>query len=61
MRQRREPGRTIPTLDEFIALWQTLPQAAAYMSFETWFELHQRGFPMRVVLADTRRVVVVKP
>jgi 4-amino-4-deoxy-L-arabinose transferase-like glycosyltransferase len=59
--QQREPQKWIPTLDAFVARWHSLPQAAAYMTRETWRELDQRGLPMRLVFEDARRLVVIKP
>jgi len=59
--EQREPGRTIRTLDEFIARWNALPRAAAYLSPLAWLELHQRGVPMRIVFQGQRRIVVMKP
>lgn len=56
----QEPDRWIKSLDEFVARWQSLPQAAAYMGRDTWMELQQRGLPMRIVFEDQRRVVVTK-
>ncbi|MBB3179835.1 glycosyltransferase family 39 protein [Variovorax sp. Sphag1AA] len=58
--QTVEPQRWIKTLDEFAAKWQSLPQAAAYMTKPTWLELQQRGLPMHIVFEDQRRVVVLK-
>lgn len=58
--QSVEPERWVPTLDDFIARWQALPQAAAYMSRATRDELQQRGVPMRTVFEDRRRVVVTR-
>ena len=55
-----EPQRWIRTIDEFVAKWESLPQAAAYMAKPTWLELQQRGLPMRTVYEDQRRVVVLK-
>ncbi len=55
-----EPDRYIPTLDAFEARWRALPQAAAYMNFPSFLELQKRNLPMRVVLGDPRRVMVVK-
>ena len=55
------PGKSIVTLDEFIARWRLLPQGAAYMRRDTWAELGARGVPMRVVFEDPRRMVVMKP
>jgi len=59
--QQREPGLSLSTLNEFVARWLTLPQAAAYMNHDTYNELQQRGVPMRIVFQDFRRTVVVKP
>ena len=59
--QQHEPGKSPATLDEFIARWQTLPQAVAYMRSVTFRELLERGVPMRVVFEDPRRLVVMKP
>jgi len=59
--QQHEPGRSLNTLNEFVARWQLLPQAAAYMTLETYTELQQRGLPMRIVFQDFRRTVVMKP
>ena len=58
MASSTEPGRSIDSLDEFVARWQALPQAAAYMDFPIFVELRQRGLPMRVIFEDQRRVVV---
>jgi hypothetical protein len=59
--EQLEPGRWIKSLDEFVPKWQALPEAAAYMTPQTWQALQQRGLPMRIVYHDLRRVVVVKP
>ena len=59
--QLHEPGKSITTLDAFIAHWQSLPRAAAYMTRDTWRELGQRGLAMHVVFEDPRRLVVTKP
>ena len=59
--ERLEPGRIVPTLDDFVRQWQALPKAAAYMGPASWVELQQRGVPMRIVYQDARRVMVVKP
>ncbi len=56
-----EPDRWIPTVDAFLARWQTEPRAAAYMSRATLQNLRGRGFDARLVFEDARRVVAVKP
>ncbi|MDP9902076.1 4-amino-4-deoxy-L-arabinose transferase-like glycosyltransferase [Variovorax ginsengisoli] len=58
--QRVEPDRSIPTIDAFLARWQALPQAAAYLGHDTWQILRDRGVPMRVVFEDARRVMVLR-
>ncbi|MDM0073432.1 glycosyltransferase family 39 protein [Variovorax sp. J2P1-59] len=60
MGQALEPTRSIASFDEFVARWKALPQAAAYMDFPSYGELHERGIPMRVIYQDSRRVVVSK-
>lgn len=59
--QTHEPDKSIPTLDDFVVVWHSLPRAAAYMTHDTWRELQQRGVPMRVVFEDPRRMLVIKP
>jgi hypothetical protein len=58
--QQHEPGRAPATLDEFVERWRSLPQAAAYMTRDSWRELHERAVPMRVVFEDARHLVVTK-
>jgi 4-amino-4-deoxy-L-arabinose transferase-like glycosyltransferase len=59
--QQHEPGKSLATVDEFVARWQTLPQGAGYMTRQTWRELGERGVAMRVVFEDPRHIVVTKP
>ena len=56
-----EPARWIVSLDGFVERWSQETRAAAYMAPPTFDELRARGVPMRVVFADARRIVVVKP
>ncbi|MGJ7511315.1 glycosyltransferase family 39 protein [Variovorax sp. GT1P44] len=60
MGQGLEPALSIASLDDFIARWQSLPQAVAYLDFPSFGELRDRGVPMRVIYQDSRRVVVSK-
>ncbi len=60
MGERAEPGISIDTIDEFVARWQALPQAAAYMDFGSFSELYQRRVPMRIIFQDHRRLLVAK-
>lgn len=59
--QEHEPGKSLRSIDEFIARWQTLAQGAAYMTRDTWRELQRRDVSMRIVFEDPRRLVVIKP
>lgn len=59
--QAKEPEKSIPSLDDFVVRWKSLPRAAAYMRHDTWQELNQGGLPMQVVFEDPRRLIVVKP
>ncbi len=59
--EKLEPGRWIPSLDDFIVRWQHEPRAAAYMTRPTYSLLAARGVAMRVAFEDPNRLVVVKP
>jgi 4-amino-4-deoxy-L-arabinose transferase-like glycosyltransferase len=56
----RAPERAIPDVDAFRRIWNTVPQAAAVLSQETYAQEEARGLPMRKVFEDPRRVVVVR-
>ena len=55
---RQEPGKWIPSIDEFTSVWTTGPMALALMSPATYELLRARGLSMQYVAADERRVVV---
>jgi 4-amino-4-deoxy-L-arabinose transferase-like glycosyltransferase len=55
-----EPGKWIPTLDEFKRRWQADADAFALME-PAEFETLRQVLPMAVVARDTRRVIVRKP
>lgn len=59
--QRLEPARATTARAQFIAQWNELPKAAAYMKPQTFDELERMGLRMHVVFRDARRVVVIKP
>ncbi len=56
-----EPGRIVPSLEDFKARWQALPAAAAVMSPEIHRQLASEDLPMRLLFRDARRVVVERP
>ncbi len=58
--QRRDPGRWIPTVDEFAVRWRALDDGAAMMKSDVWSSLSASGLPMHVVYRDARRVVVLR-
>ena len=57
----QEPHKFLPSMKEFTARWQELPDAWALMSPATWSEMQKQGLPMVEEFRDTRRVIVRKP
>ena len=55
-----EPGRGIAREADWITQWQTLAQGYALMMPDTHARLERAGVPMRVVVADVRRVIVAR-
>src|SRR5438093_2382826 len=55
-----EPERGIATESAWIARWQSLPQGYALMARDTCSALAAAGVPMRVLVADARRVLVAR-
>jgi hypothetical protein len=55
-----EPARGISREADWIARWRALPQAYALMAPDTREALAAAGVPMRVVVSDTRRVLVAR-
>ncbi len=58
--QESESGRSLDSLDEFMERWRAQPQAAAYMSPETFHQLQLLQLPMRIAYQDRSRLLVVK-
>ena len=56
---QQEPGKWLPTLDDFIREWRSPRRAAAIMTRETFDELRGRGVAMTIVAEGRRRVAVV--
>lgn len=59
--QKREPSKSIATLDEFVSRWSQSGPAAAYLTHGTLPVLRDLGVAMRIAFDDGRRVVIVKP
>ena len=57
----QEPQKFIPDVAAFELAWSAAPDAWALMSPALWQELDKKGFPMKEVIRDTRRVIVRKP
>ncbi len=57
----QEPGRSIPTMEEFKKRWLEDRDAFAIMTEDTYRALRAQGLPMREVARDPRRVVVARP
>jgi hypothetical protein len=58
---KQEPQKWIPTLNEFVIVWNQDPNAFALMSPGQYEELKTRGLPMEELGRDSRRVVVRHP
>ena len=58
--QALAPERDIPDIEAFLTRWKGADQAAAVMTEDEYDLLGSRGFPMRRVHSDPRRVVVVR-
>lgn len=61
MGQQAEPGRDIPTLEEFRRDWLRDGDAVAIMQPGTYEALKTEGLPMKLLHEDPRRVLVRKP
>jgi 4-amino-4-deoxy-L-arabinose transferase-like glycosyltransferase len=59
--QNAEPGKAIPTLDEFITRWKNATDAMAVMYKSDFEFLQSKAIAMKIVYEDARRVVVIKP
>ncbi|MDD2720260.1 MAG: glycosyltransferase family 39 protein [Gallionella sp.] len=57
----QEPQRWIPTVDQFIKVWDAQPQALAIMESYLYPQLEQKGLPMKIIFADRQHIVVKKP
>ena len=59
--QDAEPGKSIPTIAEFVKHWQAIPAGIAVIHVRDFTELQQQGVPMKLIYENTRLRVVVKP
>jgi hypothetical protein len=58
---KQEPQKWIPTLNEFVVVWNRDPNAIAIMNSAQYQELISLGLPMEELGRDSRRVVVRHP
>jgi len=58
---KQEPQKWIPTLNEFVVVWNRDPNAIAIMNPAQHQELISLGLPMEELGRDSRRVVVRHP
>jgi hypothetical protein len=58
---KQEPHKLVPSLQEFIALWNQDPKAIAVMIPSQYDELKQMNLPMEELGRDSRRVIVRHP
>ena len=59
--QKAEPGKSIPTVGEFVERWKSAPHAMVMMDNRVFDQLQQQGLAMKQVYQDARRTVAVKP
>ncbi|HEX8986557.1 MAG TPA: glycosyltransferase family 39 protein [Rhodocyclaceae bacterium] len=57
----QEPQKFIPDMAGFERAWRAAPKAYALMSPDNYEQYRAGGLPMRLLAADTRRVIVAKP
>ena len=55
---KQEPQLWLPTIDDFVARWGNGRKALAITRPEIYADLQKRGVPMRLIVRDTRRVVI---
>ena len=55
---RREPGAEIPTVPEFLLLWQHLTEGYAVMDVHLFNDLSAQGVPLREISRNVRTVLV---
>jgi len=58
---KQEPEKWVPTVAEFVSIWNQDPQAIAIMNPAQYEELKSLGPPMEELGRDSRRVVVRHP
>jgi 4-amino-4-deoxy-L-arabinose transferase-like glycosyltransferase len=58
---KQEPQKWVPTVAEFMRIWNQDPRAIAIMNPTQYEELKTLGLPMEVLGRDSRRVVVRHP
>jgi 4-amino-4-deoxy-L-arabinose transferase-like glycosyltransferase len=58
---KADPGRQVPTLEDFKARWRVDPVAFAVIPPDTFEALRRDGLPMLLVAEDAKKVLVRKP
>ena len=59
--QQLQPEKSIPTLAEFEALWRSGEPALALLEPGQYAAYIAAGLPMRLIIQDTRRVIIATP
>ena len=59
--QQQQPEKSIPTLDEFEAIWRSGAPALALLEPGQYQAYIASGLPMRLISQDTRRVIIATP
>lgn len=58
---KQEPQRWIPTVEEFVQVWNAQPEALAIVPVYFYPQLQTYNLPMQVIFEDTQHIVVKKP
>jgi len=58
---KQEPQRWIPTIEEFVHVWNAKPEALAIVPVYFYPQLQAYKLPMRIIFEDTQHIVVKKP
>ncbi|MDZ4202800.1 MAG: glycosyltransferase family 39 protein [Gallionella sp.] len=58
---KQEPQRWIPTVEEFVPVWNAQPEALAIVPVYFYPQLQTYNLPMQVIFEDTQHIVFKKP
>ena len=59
--QQQQPEKSIPTLAEFESIWRSGAPALALLDPGEYAAFIAAGLPMRLIIQDSRRVIIATP